>query len=61
VVNGVVAAPLLALTVLVASSRDSMGDFAIGPTLRAAGWGTVALLAASAGAMLFLAVAGGAS
>lgn len=59
VVNGVAAAPLLALTVLVASRRDTMGAFAIGPTLRAAGWATVALLAASAGAMAFLAIRGG--
>jgi Mn2+/Fe2+ NRAMP family transporter len=59
VVNGVVAAPLLALTVLVASRREAMGDFTIGPTLRAAGWGTVALLAVSAGAMVFLAFGGG--
>jgi hypothetical protein len=35
-----------------------MGDFAIGPVLRAAGWATVALLAASAGAMAFLALRG---
>jgi NRAMP (natural resistance-associated macrophage protein)-like metal ion transporter len=59
VVNGVAAAPLLALTVLVASRRDTMGEFTIGPTLRAAGWATVALLAASAAAMAFLAFAGG--
>ena len=59
VVNGVVAAPLLALTVLVASRREAMGDFTIGPTLRAAGWGTVALLAVSACAMVFLAFGGG--
>lgn len=56
VVNGVVAAPLLALTVLVASRRDAMGAFAIGPALRAAGWATTALLAASAAALAFLAL-----
>lgn len=55
VVNGVAAAPLLALTMLVASRRDAMGEFTIGPTLRAAGWATTALLAASAAAMAFLA------
>jgi Mn2+/Fe2+ NRAMP family transporter len=59
VVNGVAAAPLLALTVLVASRRDVMGDFAIGPVLRAAGWATVALLAAAAAAMAVLAFRGG--
>jgi len=58
VVNGAAAAPLLALTVLVASRRDAMGDFTIGPVLRAAGWATVALLGASAGAMAFLAFRG---
>ncbi len=58
VVNGVAAAPLLALAVLVASRRDVMGEFAIGPVLRAVGWATVALLAASAGAMAFLAFRG---
>ena len=59
VVNGVTAAPLLALAVLVASRRDIMGDFAIGPVLRIAGWATVALLAASAAAMAALAFWGG--
>ncbi len=61
VVNGVVAAPLLALAVLVASRRDAMGAFSIGWPLRAVGWATVALLAASAGAMAFLAFRGGPS
>jgi Mn2+/Fe2+ NRAMP family transporter len=59
VVNGVTAAPLLALTVLVASRRDVMGAFAIGWALRAVGWATVALLAASACAMAVLALRGG--
>jgi Mn2+/Fe2+ NRAMP family transporter len=59
VVNGVAAAPLLALAVLVASRRDVMSGFAIGPALRAAGWATVALLAASAAAMAVLALRGG--
>lgn len=59
VANGVVAAPLLALTMLVASRRDAMGAFPIGLPLRAVGWATVALVAAGAGTMAVLAVGGG--
>jgi Mn2+/Fe2+ NRAMP family transporter len=54
VLNGIVAAPVLAMAMLVASRRSIMGEFTIGWVLRLLGWGTVALIAASVLAMAFL-------
>lgn len=45
VVNGVVAAPLLALMVLMTGRRQIMGAFAIAVPLRLAGWLTAAVIA----------------
>jgi Mn2+/Fe2+ NRAMP family transporter len=38
VVNGVAAVPVMAMTMLMASRRAVMGDFTIGPVLKAVGW-----------------------
>lgn len=54
VLNGIIAAPVLTMAMLVASRRSIMGEFTIGWVLRLLGWGTVALIAASVLAMAFL-------
>lgn len=54
VVNGVIAVPVLAMMVLVASRRSVMGDFAIGRGLKVCGWAAVAIMAASVAAMAVL-------
>jgi Mn2+/Fe2+ NRAMP family transporter len=61
VVNGVVAAPVLAIMVHLAARRPIMGEFAIGLPLRAGGWIAAALMAASVLAMAATAVLGGGS
>ena len=48
VVNGVVAVPIMVMTVLMAARRDVMGDFAIGPVLKALGWLATAVMAVAA-------------
>ena len=50
VLNGLIAAPLMAVIVQIASSRKVMGQFVIPPYLRAAGWiATVVMFAVCAG------------
>jgi NRAMP (natural resistance-associated macrophage protein)-like metal ion transporter len=50
VINGLVAVPLMAVTVLLASSPRIMGPFSIGRGLKALGWlGTLVMLAAGIG------------
>jgi len=52
VVNGVVAVPVMAMMMLMASREDVMGRFAIGPALRVMGWLATAVMAVAAAAML---------
>jgi Mn2+/Fe2+ NRAMP family transporter len=54
VTNGVVAVPMLAIMILIASRRSILGDFTIGPALRAVGWIAVSLMTASVLVMTFL-------
>lgn len=50
VINGLVAVPLMAVTVLLAASPRIMGQFCIGPGLKALGWlGTLVMLLAGIG------------
>lgn len=49
-VNGFVAVPVLALMTRIAADPETMGDFAIGRTLRIIGWTGVAVMAVSAAA-----------
>jgi Mn2+/Fe2+ NRAMP family transporter len=50
VVNGVAAVPIMAMIMLMASRRKVMGNFVLGPWLKALGWtATVAMAAAAAG------------
>ncbi|MBW4021892.1 MAG: divalent metal cation transporter [Proteobacteria bacterium] len=44
VVNGVVAVPIMVMMVLMAARRDVMGDFVIGPVLKAVGWAATAVM-----------------
>jgi NRAMP (natural resistance-associated macrophage protein)-like metal ion transporter len=48
VVNGVVAVPIMVMMVLMASRRDVMGRFALGPVLKAMGWLATAVMAVAA-------------
>jgi Mn2+/Fe2+ NRAMP family transporter len=52
VLNGVIAVPLMAATMLVASSRAHLGPFVAPPGLKAMGWLATATMAAAALAML---------
>ncbi|MBB5372489.1 NRAMP family divalent metal transporter [Acidocella aromatica] len=50
VINGLVAVPLMAVTVLLAASPRIMGQFSIGPRLKMLGWlGTLVMLVAGIG------------
>jgi Mn2+/Fe2+ NRAMP family transporter len=51
VINGVIAVPMLAATMWIASRRDTMGRFAISGRLRAAGWIATAVMAACVAGM----------
>jgi Mn2+/Fe2+ NRAMP family transporter len=56
VANGIVAAPMLAMMIMLASRRDVMGHAAIGSGLRTIGWAAVILMVASVVLMTALAV-----
>jgi Mn2+/Fe2+ NRAMP family transporter len=56
VVNGIVAVPVLALMMLMASQKSVMGEFTIGTPLRFVGWAAVAIMGLSVTAMLAFAV-----
>lgn len=51
VLNGVIAVPLMAATMIVVSSRRRLGNFVASPRLRIMGWLATALMAAAAAAM----------
>ncbi len=56
VLNGIAAVPLIAVVVLLASSRSLMGDWRSSPLARAWGWGSVVLMgAATLGMFYFMA------
>jgi NRAMP (natural resistance-associated macrophage protein)-like metal ion transporter len=48
VVNGVVAVPIMVMMVLMAARRDVMGEFVMGPVLKAMGWLATAVMAVAA-------------
>jgi Mn2+/Fe2+ NRAMP family transporter len=56
VVNGIVAVPVLALMMLMASRRSIMGEFTISAPLKIVGWGAVAIMGLSVTAMLVFAI-----
>jgi Mn2+/Fe2+ NRAMP family transporter len=51
VINGIVAAPVLAVMMWIAAQPRIMGDFTIGMPLKLGGWIATAVVAASVGAM----------
>jgi len=52
VLNGVIAVPIMAVMMVLASSRGTMGDNVIGPRLRRIGWIATAVMGATVIAML---------
>ena len=52
VLNGVIAVPIMAVMMLLASRRSTMGENVIGPRLRWLGWIATATMAVTVGAML---------
>jgi Mn2+/Fe2+ NRAMP family transporter len=52
IINGVVAVPLMAVVIILASKRSVMGQFIVGRTLRALGWLATVLMGAAAVCML---------
>jgi len=58
VINGVIAVPLMAVIMLVATRRSIMGAFTASPVQRVVGWAAVGIMAVAAVAM-FVLMAGG--
>ena len=54
VLNGVIAVPMMAAMMVVASNRKKMGAFRIGPVLGALGWISTAVMAAATIAMIYV-------
>jgi NRAMP (natural resistance-associated macrophage protein)-like metal ion transporter len=52
VINGLIAVPIMAVTMLIAQRRDVMGDFVISPRLRAVGWLATVVMALAVVGML---------
>ena len=52
VLNGVIAVPIMAVMMLLASRRSTMGDHVIGPRLRVLGWAATGVMGLTVGAML---------
>jgi Mn2+/Fe2+ NRAMP family transporter len=51
-INGVIAVPIMAIMMLLASRADLMGEFVIRPRLRLLGWSATGVMAATIVAML---------
>jgi NRAMP (natural resistance-associated macrophage protein)-like metal ion transporter len=58
VINGLLAAPLLILVMLVSNNREVMGERTNGRHLNVLGWGTTAIMAIAAIALVVITVAG---
>lgn len=52
VINGVIAVPIMAVMMLLASRRATMGQYVIGPRLRALGWAATGAMALTVCALL---------
>ncbi len=53
VINGIVAAPIMAMMMLIVTNRTAMGRFRARPSLAWAGWGATALMSVTAVALLW--------
>jgi NRAMP (natural resistance-associated macrophage protein)-like metal ion transporter len=51
-INGIIAVPIMAVMMLLASRRDVMGEFVIRPRLRRLGWAATAVMAITVAAMI---------
>jgi NRAMP (natural resistance-associated macrophage protein)-like metal ion transporter len=51
-INGIIAVPIMAVMMLLASRKDIMGDFVIRPRLRRLGWAATAVMAITVAAMI---------
>jgi Mn2+/Fe2+ NRAMP family transporter len=51
-INGIIAVPIMAVMMLLASRKDIMGDFTIRPRLRRLGWAATAVMAITVVAMI---------
>ena len=60
VINGLLAVPLLVLVMLVSNNRGVMGERTNGRSLNVLGWGTTAVMAVAAVALVVTTIAGGA-
>lgn len=58
VVNGVIAVPMMAAMMIVATNKAQMGQFTAGPVLRTLGWASTAVMAAATATMLYVAATG---
>ncbi|HTT97176.1 MAG TPA: divalent metal cation transporter [Rhizomicrobium sp.] len=56
VINGVIAVPMMAAMMIVATNRKQMGQFTAGPVLRTLGWASTAVMAAATATMIFVAL-----
>jgi NRAMP (natural resistance-associated macrophage protein)-like metal ion transporter len=54
VLNGVIAVPMMAALMVVASNRRKMGEFRVGPVLGALGWISTAVMAAATITMIYV-------
>jgi NRAMP (natural resistance-associated macrophage protein)-like metal ion transporter len=53
VINGIVAAPIMAMMMLIVTNRKAMGRFCARPSLTWGGWGATALMGVTAAALLW--------
>jgi NRAMP (natural resistance-associated macrophage protein)-like metal ion transporter len=51
-INGIIAVPIMAVMMLLASRKDVMGDFVIRPRLRRLGWAATGVMAVTVAAMI---------
>jgi NRAMP (natural resistance-associated macrophage protein)-like metal ion transporter len=56
VLNGVIAVPMMAAMMVVASSKTKMGEFRVGPMLGGLGWLSTAIMAAATATMIYVSV-----
>jgi NRAMP (natural resistance-associated macrophage protein)-like metal ion transporter len=56
VLNGVIAVPMMAAMMIVATNKKQMGQFTAGPVLRTLGWASTAVMAAATATMIIVAV-----
>ena len=51
-INGIIAVPIMAVMMILASRQDVMGDFVIRPRLRRLGWAATGVMAVTVAAMM---------